>query len=258
MADFSKLYSHLGVPKSSNYIDPIDPIGPNGPRGDDHHMTSKFGRAAYTQWMSALPKGDSRRVDWDKLHEPEKSVWENVAYTVVCAHVEETLRLEGLKRRAANVPHFVTGMDARPSDASDRPGIPAEGHGEKSGFGWLEERIGILEKRFSALEAQQYIHHQQIPDGEMGVRCDPGIPDQTPDMTAQPLGKNPGQIAYEAYAERVEWKSIKGEPLPPWDDLQTYTMMAWLDAALAVRRQLNEEIHRLMDEHVVGDDSRES
>lgn len=41
-------------------------------------------------------------------------------------------------------------------------------------------------------------------------------------------------LGYEAYAEEVGWKSVRGEPLPKWEDLPENIRKAWIAAASAV------------------------
>jgi hypothetical protein len=43
-----------------------------------------------------------------------------------------------------------------------------------------------------------------------------------------------GRIAYEAYAEAVDWQSARGEHLNPWDVLPQRIKDAWILSALAV------------------------
>ncbi|MEU0675094.1 hypothetical protein ABZ330_19805 [Streptomyces sp. NPDC006172] len=47
-----------------------------------------------------------------------------------------------------------------------------------------------------------------------------------------------GQDAYEAYAQAVENKSVKGEELPAWADLTRPVQNAWQLAAEAVRHRV--------------------
>ena len=44
-----------------------------------------------------------------------------------------------------------------------------------------------------------------------------------------------GKIAYDAYCAHRSWKSIRGEPLPSWDNQGEELRGAWTLAALAVR-----------------------
>lgn len=47
--------------------------------------------------------------------------------------------------------------------------------------------------------------------------------------------KSFGQIAYEAYCESTDWKSlISGATLPHWDELKTEIRASWTIAANAV------------------------
>jgi hypothetical protein len=43
------------------------------------------------------------------------------------------------------------------------------------------------------------------------------------------------RIAYEAYCKNRNWKSVKGEPLPHFDQQLTELQDAWWEAAEAVR-----------------------
>lgn len=47
--------------------------------------------------------------------------------------------------------------------------------------------------------------------------------------------KSLGQIAYEAYCENTNWKSlISGQQLPQWKDVKPEIQRAWESAANAV------------------------
>lgn len=46
--------------------------------------------------------------------------------------------------------------------------------------------------------------------------------------------KSLGQIAYEAYADHCNWKSIKGDSLPDWSNQLPEIMQHWEIAAIAV------------------------
>jgi precorrin-2 methylase len=50
--------------------------------------------------------------------------------------------------------------------------------------------------------------------------------------------ENLGRICYEAYADAVEWKSVRGDPLPAYNDLIERVQDAWQDAAEAVAEHL--------------------
>lgn len=43
-----------------------------------------------------------------------------------------------------------------------------------------------------------------------------------------------GQIAYEAYAEHCNWKSVREESLPDWTDMPNEIKQHWEVAAYAV------------------------
>lgn len=55
-------------------------------------------------------------------------------------------------------------------------------------------------------------------------------------------GKTLGQVAYEAYIDFSEGKSlVTGEPLPTWDDQDPVRQVAWDVAAHAVARVVQED-----------------
>ncbi len=43
-----------------------------------------------------------------------------------------------------------------------------------------------------------------------------------------------GEIAYNAYCKSCKWLSIRGEPLPHWEQQQEALRVHWVKAALAV------------------------
>jgi len=43
-----------------------------------------------------------------------------------------------------------------------------------------------------------------------------------------------GKIAYDAYCEHREWKSVRGESLPQWAEQSKELREAWVKAADAV------------------------
>ena len=45
---------------------------------------------------------------------------------------------------------------------------------------------------------------------------------------------SPGEIAYRAYCEKVNWKSVGGDPLPHYSDQFPRLKEAWEAAANAV------------------------
>ena len=47
-----------------------------------------------------------------------------------------------------------------------------------------------------------------------------------------------GEIAYNAYCEAREWKSVKGEPLPHWRQQSDELRAAWCAAARAVADEI--------------------
>jgi hypothetical protein len=46
--------------------------------------------------------------------------------------------------------------------------------------------------------------------------------------------QNLGQIAYNAYADAVEWKSVRGDKLPPFSEQSARLQDAWCAAGEAV------------------------
>lgn len=53
--------------------------------------------------------------------------------------------------------------------------------------------------------------------------------------------KSLGQIAYEAYCDTTEWKSlISGAALPPWEGVKSEIKKAWENAGIAVEVALAE------------------
>ena len=55
--------------------------------------------------------------------------------------------------------------------------------------------------------------------------------------------KTLGQIAYEAYCESTDWKSlVSGHQLPRWIDTTVQIQMAWHAAANAVSAQIDRGI----------------
>lgn len=51
--------------------------------------------------------------------------------------------------------------------------------------------------------------------------------------------KSLGQVAYEAYAERANWKTFKGEVMFDWTDLPDNIKLHWEAAASAAVRSAN-------------------
>ena len=43
-----------------------------------------------------------------------------------------------------------------------------------------------------------------------------------------------GKIAYDVYCEARGWKSVRGEPLPQWEDQDESLRLAWCTSADAV------------------------
>lgn len=57
------------------------------------------------------------------------------------------------------------------------------------------------------------------------------------------MEKSIAQIAYEAYCETTDWKSlVSGQPLPQWDDVRPDIKIAWKEAANAVRDHIMQGI----------------
>jgi hypothetical protein len=53
------------------------------------------------------------------------------------------------------------------------------------------------------------------------------------------------QVAYEAYSQQVGGKSVHGEQLPPWGELNWRVRLAWHAAGRAVHREIVKEGHRI-------------
>ncbi len=49
------------------------------------------------------------------------------------------------------------------------------------------------------------------------------------------------QTAYGAYGNSVEWKTLRGKPMPTWDELPANRQTAWTAAVAAVAAQLVED-----------------
>ena len=47
-----------------------------------------------------------------------------------------------------------------------------------------------------------------------------------------------GEIAYNAYCETRDWKSVRGEPLPHWKQQSEDLRNSWIKAAEAVAKEL--------------------
>lgn len=43
-------------------------------------------------------------------------------------------------------------------------------------------------------------------------------------------------VAYQAYGESTEWKTFRNEPMLSWEELPPYIQAAWLAAAEAVQK----------------------
>ena len=57
--------------------------------------------------------------------------------------------------------------------------------------------------------------------------------------------KTNGQIAYEAYCDKREWKSFDGKTLPKWDEVKIEIKEAWEYAAIEVIRNYFKPYHKL-------------
>lgn len=53
---------------------------------------------------------------------------------------------------------------------------------------------------------------------------------------------NYGKIAYEAYCKARDWKSVKGEPLPHFEQQSPELQKAWMDAGEAVAEAVRNQI----------------
>lgn len=47
-----------------------------------------------------------------------------------------------------------------------------------------------------------------------------------------------GRIAYDAYCAHRDWKSVRGEPLPHFDQQSAELRAAWCHAAEAVAKEI--------------------
>lgn len=54
--------------------------------------------------------------------------------------------------------------------------------------------------------------------------------------------KSLGEIAYTAYCENVQWKSVRGEALPDFSQVSPRIRHAWEIAALAVSNTVTTQI----------------
>lgn len=48
-----------------------------------------------------------------------------------------------------------------------------------------------------------------------------------------------GKIAYDAYCAARGWKSVRGEPLPHWQQQSEDLRAAWIAAAEAVSKEIS-------------------
>lgn len=53
------------------------------------------------------------------------------------------------------------------------------------------------------------------------------------------MTKTLGQVAYQAYCDSVNWKSVAGVDLPSWEAQTVRLQTAWNEAAVAVVRYMN-------------------
>ncbi len=58
------------------------------------------------------------------------------------------------------------------------------------------------------------------------------------------MNEHLGEIAYNAYCKARGWKSVRGEPLPHWEQQDEALRAAWVAAAEAVRSQIALETGR--------------
>ena len=47
-----------------------------------------------------------------------------------------------------------------------------------------------------------------------------------------------GEIAYNAYCKTRDWKSVRGEPLPHWNQQSEDLRKSWVEAAEAVAKEI--------------------
>ena len=53
-----------------------------------------------------------------------------------------------------------------------------------------------------------------------------------------PTTETLGKLAYEAYCSTRGWKSVRGEPLPHWEQQDQPLRDAWCAAARAIERKI--------------------
>ena len=63
-----------------------------------------------------------------------------------------------------------------------------------------------------------------------------------------------GRTAYRAYCDAVDWRSVKGEPLPQWEQLPQPIREAWSASAKQVMRELLRSLARRPFEELIGPD----
>lgn len=59
---------------------------------------------------------------------------------------------------------------------------------------------------------------------------------------------DPGQVAYEAYADYVGWESVKGDPLPGFSQQAPRIQNAWRMAAEAVTAAADPDAYSMVSE----------
>lgn len=64
------------------------------------------------------------------------------------------------------------------------------------------------------------------------------MPEGTHVFKIRPTAARIAQDAYEAYADSVDNKNVRGDEMPAWDDLPTSVQNAWKLAAEAVRHRV--------------------
>lgn len=56
-----------------------------------------------------------------------------------------------------------------------------------------------------------------------------------------------GKLAYDAYCANRGWKSVRGEPLPQFDQQSPELQAAWEEAANAVSKRIHDAANKLLE-----------
>lgn len=77
---------------------------------------------------------------------------------------------------------------------------------------------------------------EEFVDSPLDKRYEYFLPEESEKPAPDKVG-TPGQIAYEAYCQTTDWKSlITGAPLPQWPEVKPEIKAAWENAAAAARK----------------------